>query len=89
MCNFFKYLDRFYVKRHNKKPLQEVAINKFRTLIFDGVKARAVNAIGELVTRDRNREEVDRDLLRDAIQVYYYLISFYRPNALSAYLPLL
>jgi cullin 1 len=44
MCNFFKYLDRFYVKRHNKKPLQEVAINKFRALIFDGIPS-AINTI--------------------------------------------
>jgi hypothetical protein len=34
-----------------------------------------VSAILELVTRDRHREEVDRDLLRDAIQVF--IIAFH------------
>ena len=58
------------MKRHNKKPLGEVATGQFRALVFQEVRVRATAALLELITRDRNREEVDRELLRDAVQIY-------------------
>jgi cullin 1 len=30
MCDFFRYLNRFYVKRHNKKALEEVGTSRVR-----------------------------------------------------------
>ena len=45
MHNFFQYLDRFYVKRHAKKPLNEVAVARFRTIIFEKVKQKLTAAI--------------------------------------------
>jgi len=68
--NFFCYLDRFYVKRHSKTPLKDVCINRFHVMVFEKIKTRLTPAILELIEKDRNREEIDRGMLRDAIQIY-------------------
>lgn len=70
MFDFFKYLDRFYVKRHNQRPLKEVALNNFRTIVFDSVKVSLTNGLIQLIRKDRQGDEIDRDLLRKAIQIY-------------------
>lgn len=70
LCDFFRYLDRFYVNRHNKNPLQEVCVEQFRRLVFEEIKGRSTVALLEQVRRDRAGEEVDRDLLRDCIEIY-------------------
>jgi len=70
MTSFFMYLDRFYVKRHNKKPLSDVAIRLFRDVVFEPCRARLTAALLDMVARDRSREEVDRTLIRDAVQIF-------------------
>lgn len=82
MREFFRYLDRFYVKRHSKTPLQEVAVTAFRTLIFEPVRDRATRALLELVERDRDghagaaaataaaNQGVDRALVQSAADIY-------------------
>lgn len=70
MYDFFRYLDRFYVKRHGKKALNEVAISRFRTLVFDKIKGKLTAAILEAIRKDRNGEETDRSLLQKAIGIY-------------------
>lgn len=70
LCDFFRYIDRFYVKRHSKKPLADVCVELFHRLIFDEIKSRSTSALLEMIEHDRNGEEVDRDLLRDAIEIY-------------------
>jgi cullin 1 len=70
MYDFFRYLDRFYVKRHGKKSLNEVAIQRFRTLIFDKCKSKLTAAVLEMIRKDRNGEEVDRSMLHTCVQIY-------------------
>ena len=73
MYDFFRYLDRFYVKRHGKKALNEVAISRFRTLVFDKIKQKLTLAILDAIKKDRNGEEVDRGMLHKAIGIYVEL----------------
>ena len=73
MYDFFRYLDRFYVKRHGKKALNEVALQRFRVLIFERCKTRLTAALLDAIKRDRSGEETDREMLRKAIGIYIEL----------------
>ena len=70
MFDFFRYLDRFYVKRAGKKPLADVALARFRMIVFEQVKGRVTKAVLEQVERDRNGEVIDRQLLHDVVVLY-------------------
>lgn len=70
LVDFFRYLDRFYVKRYSREPLEVVCIERFKFLIFEVVKAEVTVALLELIEKDRKGEQVDRDLLRSVIQIY-------------------
>lgn len=70
LCDFFRYIDRFYVKRQSEKPLATVCIERFHALVFAPIQARATPALLALIHQDRGGEEVDRDLMRDAIEIY-------------------
>lgn len=69
LTDIFKYLDRFYVHRFNCKPLAEVCIHKFRMVMYESVRGRLTKAVLELVLRDRNGEQIRRDMLRDVMQM--------------------
>ncbi len=73
MYDFFRYLDRFYVKRHGKKSLSEVAQRRFRMLLFDKVKPKLSEAILDALRRDRMGEEIDRPQLHQAVRMYLEL----------------
>ena len=70
MFDFFRYLDRFYVKREGKKGLADVALARFRMIVFEQVKSRVTKAVLEQVERDRNGEVIDRQLLHDVVVLY-------------------
>jgi cullin 1 len=70
MVSFFTYLNRYFVKRHNLEPLDRVATARFCELIYNEVKGKATEILLELITKDRNGEEVDRGLLKECIQIY-------------------
>ena len=67
---FFMYLDRFYVKHHSLPTLEESGLERFKTLVFDAVKADAAAAILAVINREREGEEVDRSLLRSCVDVF-------------------
>jgi cullin 1 len=70
LFDFFRYIDRFYVKRHNKLSLQAVAIIRFKEEIFDKVKAKLTSALLDLIKRDRLGESIDRQLVREILNIY-------------------
>ena len=80
LCDFFRYIDRFYVKRQSAKPLAMVCIERFYTLVFAPIQVRATPAILALVKQDRGGEEVDRDLLRDVIEIYIEMGAIQQAN---------
>jgi hypothetical protein len=73
MFSFFRYIDRFWVKRHARKSLLDVATSRFRIVVFDRIKDRLSGAILDTIRRDRDGEEVDRETLRKAVLVYVEL----------------
>jgi cullin 1 len=70
---FFRYLDRFYIKRHNKLPLADVCVGLFRSIVFDPTKTKLTGAILDMVKKDRDGDQADRSLLREAVQIYVEL----------------
>lgn len=72
MCRFFRYLNQYYVPRHNKKCLEDVAVEQFRVCVFEKEKQRLTAALLELIAADRDDDGivVDRDLLRQSILIY-------------------
>eukprot|EP00823_Brevimastigomonas_motovehiculus_P006923 TRINITY_DN5949_c0_g1_i1.p1 TRINITY_DN5949_c0_g1~~TRINITY_DN5949_c0_g1_i1.p1 ORF type:complete len:757 (+),score=176.94 TRINITY_DN5949_c0_g1_i1:117-2387(+) len=70
MSDFFRYLNRYYVKRASKKPLEEIAVICFHDVIYEQSKAKMTTEILSLIQQDRDGEEVDTDLLREAINIY-------------------
>jgi cullin 1 len=73
LTRLFTYLDRFYVKRVSAPTLNEVGVNSFLEIVFDQVKARMLNSILQMISRERNNETVDRHLLKVVIQIFVEL----------------
>jgi cullin 1 len=68
--NFFMYLDRYFVKYHSLPTLEEAGTRHFKTLVFDAVKKDVSNAILTLIDRERDGDQVDRDLIRSCVQLF-------------------
>ena len=58
------------MKRHGKKGLNDVALQRFKGLVFDQVKGRVSKAIIEQMERDRNGEVIDRQMLHEVVHLY-------------------
>lgn len=70
MCNFFRYINRFYIPKYSKLSLADVCFNRFRSLVFNDNKERLSGAIVALIRRDRMNEVVDRAVIRDAVKIF-------------------
>jgi len=70
LSRFFNYLDRYYVQRHHIAPLNDVGINCFRSLVYEKVKVNMMNAVLELIDRDRDGEKVDRVLIKNITGIF-------------------
>jgi len=70
LYDFFRYLDRFYVKRHGKKNLNDVALLRFRAIVFEPLKAKLTQALLEAIKKDRNGEEVEREVIKRCVHIY-------------------
>ena len=71
----FLYLDRFYVKRTRVKTLNECAMHKYKTLVFDASKQRVTSAILDCIERERNGESIDRSLIQQSLSIYIEMSS--------------
>lgn len=56
MRKFFMYLDRYHVKQQSLPSLHEAALNAFRTVVFDQIKEPFVEAVLDLIHREREGE---------------------------------
>ncbi|OQR97158.1 CULlin protein 1 [Achlya hypogyna] len=70
MAKFFMYLDRYYVKHNALPTLAEAGLNAFKTVVFQSIKKDVVDAMLELVEKEREGEIVDTTLLRNCIEVF-------------------
>ena len=74
MTRMFMYLDRFHVP--NSEDLlttSEQGYTLYRQNVFEQFKDNARQSVLTCITRERDGEEQDRDLLRDSILVYVEL----------------
>ncbi|RHY77671.1 hypothetical protein DYB38_000920 [Aphanomyces astaci] len=70
MAKFFMYLDRYYVKHNSLPTLVNSGLNAFKLVAFSAIKKDVVDAMLELIEKEREGEIVDTTLLRNCIEVF-------------------
>ena len=70
MRKMFSYLDRYYLRNNNTVSLATSALHLFRDQCFNTVIDRLRTAILNQITKDRNNEIVDLDLVKRAIYTF-------------------
>ena len=73
MQRFFQYLDRFYVEINSLTPLALQGQKIFKTVIFQPLITNITQSILNAISRERNEELVDVDLLKKTIEIYLSL----------------
>lgn len=66
----FNYLDRYYLKNNNGNSLATTALQLFKDKCFKQLEERLRRAILNQMSRDRNSELVDLDLVKRAIYAF-------------------
>ncbi|EKX36222.1 hypothetical protein GUITHDRAFT_158687 [Guillardia theta CCMP2712] len=69
MWKLFVYLDRFYIKRISGLPLKAVGVQKFEQVVFNAVKEDVRAGILGMIEKEREGEDVDRELLKSVVNV--------------------
>jgi hypothetical protein len=67
---FFMYLDRYYVKHHSLPTLAIDGLLKFKPLNYDEVNKDVANAMLVIIDDERDGKDVDRDLLRQVVELF-------------------
>ncbi|XP_049412004.1 cullin-1-like [Solanum stenotomum] len=70
LLKFFRYLDKFFIKRAEVPALNEVGLSCFRDLVYHDVKGRVTDAVIALIDQEREGEKIDRVLLKNVIDLY-------------------
>ena len=70
LSRFFNYLDRYYIQRHNLAQLKDVGALCFRDLVYAKIKGPAKDAVLALVDKERDGEQIDRALVKDALGIF-------------------
>jgi cullin 1 len=82
----FMYLDRFYVESNDGiLPLKEQGFKLYKEEIFDHFVVQARDAIVHCIAAERDGEEQDADMLRDAVNVFVELGYNYGDSKLRVY----
>jgi cullin 1 len=66
----FSYVDRYYVKRHEKESLEHVGFLCFKQTVFDNICTDVRAAALNIVCRERDGESVDRALLKAVLGIF-------------------
>lgn len=66
----FSYVDRYYVKRHEKESLEHVGFLCFKQTVFDIICNDVRAAALDIVCRERDGESVDRALLKEVLGIF-------------------
>ena len=66
-----QYMDRIYVKHHNKAPVHDLGLTLWRDHVVRRapIKDRILNILLDMVYRERSGEIIDRALVRSVTQV--------------------
>ena len=66
----FDYLNRYFLKNQSMKSLGQTALVKFNELFYERIKTDLRDVILEQISKDRNNEIIDKDVLKKSIQCY-------------------
>ncbi|XP_068305028.1 cullin-1-like [Pyrus communis] len=69
LARFFHYLDCYFIARKSLPPLHQVGVNYLRDLLYQEVNADVRVAVIGLVGKEREAEEINRELLKNVIYV--------------------
>ncbi|KAB2632415.1 cullin-1-like [Pyrus ussuriensis x Pyrus communis] len=70
LARFFHYLDCYFIARKSLPPLHhQVGVNYLRDLVYQEVNADVRVAVIGLVGKEREGEEINRELLKNVINV--------------------
>ena len=66
-----QYMDRIYVKHHNKAPVHDLGLFLWRDQVVRRapIQDRILNILLDMVHRERSGEIIDRALVRSVTQV--------------------
>lgn len=67
---FFMYLDRYHVKYQQLPSLSESGLRKYRSIVFDPIKADVTSSILKMINDEREGNVIERDLIKKSVQVY-------------------
>ncbi|KAF9590569.1 hypothetical protein IFM89_035887 [Coptis chinensis] len=67
---FFHYLNRYYTTRKGLATLSDVGLICFRDLIYENIKVRAKDVVISFITKEREGEQIDRALLKNALDIF-------------------
>lgn len=89
MRMLFRYLNRFFIKQHNKPSLEDSALSKFRTLVYGKLKEPFIAAVLDLINRCRENKTGDISILRESVEIFVALTgktTLENPNQNSPFL---
>lgn len=58
------------MKYHHLPTLEEAGIRHFKLIVFDAIKEELSIAILQLIDEEREGGVIDRDLIRQCVQIY-------------------
>ena len=66
----FEYLNRYYLKNQSMKFLGVVCLSRYNELLFKPIKVQLREALLALISKSRNGEVVDKNVMRLCIQSF-------------------
>ncbi|KAK9713588.1 hypothetical protein RND81_06G037600 [Saponaria officinalis] len=73
LSRFFHYLDRYFITRRSVPSLHQVGLDCFREQVYGEVCCKAKDAILALIEVEREGGQIDRALLKNALDIYIAL----------------
>lgn len=71
MDRCFDYLNRYYLSNSSQPPIGAHCLTLFKERVFNKNKKALCEAILQMITRDRNGEQVNREAVKKAIQIFF------------------
>ncbi|KAI3842240.1 hypothetical protein MKW98_026030 [Papaver atlanticum] len=68
LSRFFYYLDRYYIARGSLPKLEDTGINCFHIIVHESLKVQVTNVVITLINRERDGDEIDRTMLKNALE---------------------
>jgi cullin 1 len=67
---FFHYVDRYYVQSLKLPKLNDVGLQSFKKIVYEGIKRHASESIISLIISDCGGEIIDRSLIKDSVKLF-------------------